>query len=276
MSSDEFHYLHGTQPVEQQRLSQLNDLLNTASLRELGLAGDERVLDVGCGLAQLTRGMGRSVRPGGHVIGVEGDATQIAEAERQARADGEEGLVELREGDVFDLPLADDEWGTFDVVHARFLLEHVPDPLAVVRAMVRAARPGGRIVLEDDDHELLRLWPEPLGFYQVWQAYIRAFESLGTDPSVGLHLVSLLHEAGARPSRNHFNFFGGCAGSLSFEALIRNFVGIIEGAKTRMVSSGNIGASTIDEGLVVFEQWAKRPDAAMWYPTCWAEGRSDD
>jgi len=32
-------------------------------------------------------------------------------------------------------------------------------------------------------HELLRLWPEPLGFYRVWQAYIRAFESLGTNPT---------------------------------------------------------------------------------------------
>jgi len=276
MSSDDFHYLHGTHPEEQQRLSQLNDLLNTASLRELELVAGERVLDVGCGLAQLTRGMARVVQPAGCVVGVERDATQIAEARRQARTDGEQGLVELREGDAVDLPLADEEWGSFDVVHARFILEHVPDPLAIVRSMVRAARPGGRVVLEDDDHELLRLWPESQGFYQVWQAYIRAFESLGTDPYVGRHLVSLLHEAGARPMRNTFNFFGGCAGSPSFEALIRNFVGIIESAKQKMVSSGNIGASTIDEGLAAFEEWSRRPDAAMWYPTCWAAGRRAD
>jgi SAM-dependent methyltransferase len=273
MSSEDFHYLHGNHPEEQQRLSQLNDLLNTASLRELELVRGERVLDVGCGLAQLTRGMARAVEPGGRVVGVERDATQIAEARRQARCVGEAGLVELREGDAVDLPLADEEWGTFDVVHARFILEHVPDPLALVRSMVRAARPGGRVVLEDDDHELLRLWPEPLGFYQVWQAYIRAFESLGTDPYVGRHLVSLLHEAGAFPVRNTFNFFGGCAGSPSFGALIRNFVGIIEGAKQKMVSSGNIGATTVDEGLAAFEAWSRRPDAAMWYPTCWAAGR---
>ena len=271
-----FHYIHGNQPHEQRRLSKLNDLLNDASLREMGLRGGERILDVGCGLAQLTRAMARAAGPLGRVIGVERDAEQRGEAERQARMQGEQGLVEVREGEAADLPLDDDEWGSFDVVHARFILEHVPNPQLVVRCMVRAARPGGKIILEDDDHELLRLWPEPLGFYQVWRAYMRAFESLGTDPWVGRHLVTLLHEAGARPVRNTFNFFGGCAGSPSFDALIRNFIGIIEGAEERMVSLGHIDAATVREGLAVFDEWGKRPDAAMWYPTCWAEGRRED
>ncbi len=271
-----FHYIHGNQPHEQRRLSKLNDLLNDASLREMGLRGGERILDVGCGLAQMTRAMARAAGAEGRVIGVERDAQQRVEAELQARTQGERGLVEVREGEAADLPLDDDEWGTFDVVHARFILEHVSNPQVVVRSMVRAARPGGKIILEDDDHELLRLWPEPLGFYQVWRAYMRAFESLGTDPRVGRHLVTLLHEAGARPVRNTFNFFGGCAGSPSFDALIRNFIGIIEGAEERMVSLGLIDTATVREGLAVFGEWGKRPDAAMWYPTCWAEGRRED
>ena len=271
-----FHYIHGNHPQEQRRLSKLNDLLNDASLREMGLRGGERILDVGCGLAQMTRAMARAAGPQGRVIGVERDAQQRVEAERQARMQGEQALVEVREGEAADLPLAQDEWGTFDVVHARFILEHVPNPQGVVRTMVRAARPGGKIILEDDDHELLRLWPEPPGFYQVWQAYMLAFESLGTDPRVGRHLVALLHEAGAKPVRNTFNFFGGCAGSPSFDALIRNFIGIIDGAEERMVALGLIDAATVREGLAVFEKWGQRPDAAMWYPTCWAEGRCED
>ena len=31
-------------------------------------------------------------------------------------------------------------------------------------SMIKALRPGGRIVLEDDPHDTLRLWPEPPGF----------------------------------------------------------------------------------------------------------------
>ena len=64
-------YLHGTAPSEQDRLSLLNDILNEASFRQLGLRGGERVLDVGCGLAQLTRAMARVALPGGKVLGIE-------------------------------------------------------------------------------------------------------------------------------------------------------------------------------------------------------------
>lgn len=115
-------YLHGTSPDEQKRLTMLNDLLNEASLREMGLKGGERVLDVGSGLAQLTRAMGRLAGPTGRVVGIERSTIQIAEAKRQAAFAGEENLVELRQGDALNLPLRDGEWGTFDVAHTRFLL----------------------------------------------------------------------------------------------------------------------------------------------------------
>src|ERR671937_2329654 len=91
-------YIHGTDPAEQGRLSALNDLINSACLRELALAGGEKVLDVGCGLAQLTRRMARAAGPSGRVLGVDASPEQLAEAARQAREDGEGGLVELRQG----------------------------------------------------------------------------------------------------------------------------------------------------------------------------------
>src|SRR6266851_319591 len=128
-------YLHGVAKDEQRRLSRLNDLLNEPVLRELRLRGGERVLDFGSGLGQLTRAIARRTGPTGRVVGIERSKEQIDEAVRQAAADRETGLVEFREGNVFDPPLRADEWGTFDVVHARFLLEHVPNPVAVVRQM---------------------------------------------------------------------------------------------------------------------------------------------
>src|SRR5918993_5927797 len=84
-------YLHGTDPDEQARLARLNDLLNEQSLRELALRPGDRVLDVGSGLGQLTRGMGR--RAGvGRVVGIERSGEQLAEARRLAAAPGGCGL----------------------------------------------------------------------------------------------------------------------------------------------------------------------------------------
>jgi len=239
----------------------------------LDLRGDERILDVGSGLGQLSRAMARAAGPDALVVGVERSLDQLGEAVRQARQADEDSLVQFRHGDAIALPLAAHEWGTFDVVHARFILEHVQQPEAVVRAMVRAARPGGRIILEDDDHAVLRLWPEPAGFPELWQAYIDAFAKLGYDPFVGRRLVQLLHDEGAEPARNHWLFFGSCSGDATFQPMVMNFVGILQGARQAMLQHELIDAKDFDAGIEELRSWGERAGAALWYSRAWAEGR---
>jgi len=266
------HYVHGSAPEEQRRLAALNDLLNESSLRALGLAGGESVLDLGCGLGQLARAMARATGPRGRVVGIERDAGQLAEALRLAREAGEEGLVELRPGDVTALELPAAEWGTYDVAHARFILQHVPNPLAVVRVMVRAVKPGGRIVLEDDDHDVLRLWPEPSGLTELWRAYIESYARNGNDPYVGRRLVELLHQAGARPARNAWLFFGSCAGDERLDLFVRNLAGVLEGARADILETGRVDSARFDQAIAAIHAWGERPDAAIWFARCWAEG----
>ena len=194
-------YIHGSEPPEQERLSLLNDLLNHASLEAAGIQRGDKILDVGSGLGQLAGLMARAAGPDGIVVGIERDPRQREEAVRRAEAGGDGGSVDFRHGDAVLLPLRDHEWGTFDVAHARFLLEHVPDPSAVVRSMVGAVKVGGRVILEDDDHDVLRLWPELPPIDRLWRAYADSIKAIGNDPFVGRRLVSLLHESGASPRR---------------------------------------------------------------------------
>lgn len=266
------YYIHGTSPTEQGRLSLLNSLLNETCLRELNLQGTERIIDFGCGLAQFTRSIAWRVHPQGKVVGIERDSDQLAEALRQSRQANELDLVDLRQGDASCAPLAKHEWETFDLAHARFLLEHLLDPLAVTRNMVRALRPGGRIVLADDDHDLLRLWPEPPGFLELWQAYIQTYHLNGTDPHIGRRLVSLIHAAGARPIRNTWIFFGACSGNPNFEGFVENLAGVILTARERILAAGLCSPACFDETLAALSAWSRRPDAALWYGLCWAEG----
>jgi SAM-dependent methyltransferase len=268
--ADHGRYVHGTRPEEQSRLSRLNELLNEASMRELAPREGDRVLDVGSGLAQLTRAIARRTR--GTTLGIERSAAQLEEARRQAIAAGEQSLIELRHAEIPPLPLSEEEWGTFDIAHARFVLEHVPDPAAIVREMVRAVRRGGRIVLEDDHHDTMRLWPPCAGFDAVWTAYMRAYERLGNDPHVGHRLVALLHEAGAAPTRNTWIFFGACAGDELLEPYVDNLIGILETARPTMRETG-LEAEAFDAGVSNLRTWARRPDAAMWFAISWAEAR---
>ena len=272
MTTTPSHYVHGTHPEEQRRLSLLNDILNRGSVREMALTGGERILDLGCGLGQLTRRMAEAAGAGGRAVGIDRSPEQLAEARRLARDGGEDERVEFREGDVLALSLPDDEWGTYDVAHTLFVLEHVPLPLDVVRAMVRAVRPGGRIVLEDEDHDVLRLWPEPEGVLPVWRAYVESYVRSGNDPFVGRKLTALLHQAGAVPTRAAPIWFGSSAGEPMFPTWVENLRGVLVGAHQAILATGAVDAATFDAALVALREWGRRPDAASWYFMAFAEG----
>ncbi len=263
-------YVHDVNEREQERLRWLNQLLNQRCLAEMKLAAGERVVDFGSGLAELARRMaGVTGRP---VVGIERDGRQIEAAMRLAKADGEGGLVDLRQGDVCDPPLRAEEWGAFDVAHARFVLEHVPDPSSVIAAMVRAVHRGGRIFLCDDDHDLMRFWPDCPGGETLWRAYTRTYSDVGNDPYVGRKLATLLALAGARPFRVQWIFFGGCAAEAHFEVLIDNLIGVIDSARERILANGSMSPSTYEDARSALAQWRRIPDAALWYAVPFAEG----
>jgi SAM-dependent methyltransferase len=266
-------YIHGSTPPEQNRLSLLNDLMNQAALRELAIEPGTSILDVGSGLGQLTRGMARASGVGVRVVGIERDASQLDRARILSAQAGESSLVEFRQGDATLLPLSDVEFGAFDLCHSRFVLEHVPDPAIVVRQMVKATRPGGRVVLQDDDHDVMRVWPEPEGFVSLWQAYMESYRRLGNDPLVGRRLVQLLADAGLGPTRNTWLFFGSCQGQENFEPLVANLMGVLDGARELMLSLELIDIYQFQSSMAALEAWKGRQDASFWYAICYAEAR---
>lgn len=266
------HYIHGSTREEQARLGLMNEILNRRCIDELKLAGTERILDVGAGIGRFTRQLAAAAL-GGRVIAIERDERQLEAARADLRDDPSAARIELRRGDAYELPLSSDEWGTFDLVWSRFLLEHVSDPQRVVDAMVRALRPGGRIVLCDDDHDVLRLDPPLARFERVWSAYLATYSERGNDPLIGRRLPRLIANAGARTTRNTWIFFGSCAGADDWRLVIDNCRGILLGARAPI--EAHLAPGEFDAGLAEYDAWSQRADASYWLPLAWAEGRKD-
>jgi 2-polyprenyl-6-hydroxyphenyl methylase/3-demethylubiquinone-9 3-methyltransferase len=123
----EFRPLHDLNPV---RLDYIE--------AHAGLAG-RQVLDVGCGGGLLAEGMARR---GALVTGIDLAPEALTVARLHALESGVE--VEYRQQAVE--PLADAKPASFDLVTCLEMLEHVPDPAAIVAALARLVRPGGHVV----------------------------------------------------------------------------------------------------------------------------------
>ncbi len=109
------------------------------------LSPGERVLDVGCGAGTDTLVAAQMVTPVGHVTGIDMTPEMLAKA-RVAAAEMKATNVELVEGDVEQLPFADQ---SFDVVISNGVIDLIPDKDAVFSGLFRVVRPGGRIQVAD-------------------------------------------------------------------------------------------------------------------------------
>lgn len=263
------HDLLGTLPSEQDRLLHLNRLLNPTCLTRVRALGGEKILDVGSGLGLFARDMARAA--GSQVVCVERDPQQIERCQELAAESRETALLDVRIGDARDLPLRDAEWGTFDIVHARFVLQHVPDPQRAVAAMARAVRPGGRVIVADEDHDTLRLWPSLPAFDELWRAFVQAFRSVGNDAFVGRRLPSLLALADLQLRHAESLSYGGCTGDPHWEVVVDNLIGTLFNTRADVLLSSALGEDLFDEVLIHVREWSERSGAAIWSQICWAE-----
>jgi ubiquinone/menaquinone biosynthesis C-methylase UbiE len=123
-------------------------------LDKLGLRGDERILDLGCGRGavllmaaqQLTTGraVGVDLWRGADQSGNSAEATR-----RNAVAEGVADRVELHTADMTALPLKDD---SFDVVLSSLAIHNIWGRAGREKAVaeaVRVLRPGGRLMIID-------------------------------------------------------------------------------------------------------------------------------
>jgi ubiquinone/menaquinone biosynthesis C-methylase UbiE len=113
-------------------LAALLDATTFAHLDRLGVAQGWRCWEVGAGAMTVPMWLAERVGPGGHVLATDIDPAFLPGTGGQ--------LFEVRLHDVVLDPAPAE---TFDLVHARMLLEHLSDPDVALARMVQTVRPGG-------------------------------------------------------------------------------------------------------------------------------------
>ncbi len=167
------------------------------------------------------------------------------------------------------LPFED---GTFDAVFSSAMLQHLPDPLAVMREVRRVARPGAVVGFVDADWDGQLLYPtNPLleASFEVMRR-LRA----GTSPFVGKQLRSLLVEAGFVDCESyarvvHHGTPEEVAGVGTFTA------SLMSGQRDKIVELNIATGAEVDEMDQAWQKWSEEPggflarfwiEAVGWVP----------
>lgn len=160
-------------------------------LDRIGVLQGWSCLDLGCGARGILGPLSRRAGDGGRVIGLELDVDLAAAAEKYA---GDENLknVVILQRDILEnkLPRA-----SFDLVHTRWVLAHVPDPEAIIREMLALVKPGGFIAIEEPDHASMNFYPGS----EKWLRLRVILESLVNrvgDANIGRRAFELMRGAG--------------------------------------------------------------------------------
>lgn len=149
------------------------------------------VLDLGCGTGVVARTIAERPEFTGVVTGIDVSSDLAREATRLAAAEGVGGQVTFQTGDSRNLDLQDT---TFDAVVAHTLMNHVDDPVAVVKEIARVLKPGGRVGIFDSDFSTLAFNTPTSAAHHVDDNVI--INALVTNPLIMRQMPQVLHTAG--------------------------------------------------------------------------------
>lgn len=165
-------------------------IANSAAYLEPHLLAGRSLLDVGCGPGTITVECAQRLAPG-RVVGLDAAAEAISVAQTYAAGVG--SVATFVQGDAFALPFDD---GTFDITHTHQTLQHVGDPVAMLREMARVTARGGTIAAREVDYAVTSWFPLLPGLAQWLDLYLRVHRGNGGEPNAGRHLKAWAHKAG--------------------------------------------------------------------------------
>ena len=220
---------------------------------------DMHILDAGCGPGSISCGLAEWVADG-EVTGIDSAAAMVEHARSRAADRGLDNVA-FEQGDVYTLRFAA---GSFDVVYAHQLLQHLAEPVEALREFMRVLKPGGVVAVRDADYGTMTHFPHEAGIDRFFEIYSQVARANGGEPNAGRRLLSWVKTAGfndaemttsswtyATPARRaHWaDLWSGRTGVSRYVERVEEL-----GVSDR-VELGELGT--------LFQEWASNPDAVF-------------
>ncbi|HEX7326245.1 MAG TPA: methyltransferase domain-containing protein [Rhodanobacteraceae bacterium] len=232
---------------------------NSAAYLAGALTPGRNLLDVGSGVGTITADFARRLAPG-RVTALEANVEALALTRAEiARQELDNVDFVACDAHAMDLPDA-----SFDIVHAHQVLQHVRDPVQVLREMRRVCRPGGVVAARDADYAGF-VWFPQLPELDEWMGwYQHAARANGGEPNAGRHLLSWAQAAGftritassstwclATPEAR------GWWGGMWADRIVQSKIA------TQLVADGIASEQDLQRVSEAWRRWAQAPDGWM-------------
>lgn len=237
-------------------------------LERAGLTPGMRCLDVGCGSGAVTLELGRWVGPEGRAVGLDMDEVKLKLASKEAASAGLANVA-FR---VQDLTAAD-EFGSFDVVYCRFVLQHLEDPVDLLVRMWQAVDVGGVLVVEEADFDGWFCDPPNNGFDFFLRTYGAALASRNGDATYGRKLAAGFSKAGIPDPEIELSAEL-LTGEMKTMALVT-----LDLSSEAIVSQGIASEAEVDTALGDLRQYLNDPKSLIGGPRVfqvWSQRRGTD
>lgn len=198
MSSLKSAYVMGYTENEKQRLALQASIINPlteAFFRRAGVSAGMRVLELGCGIGEVSLIAARLVGPHGqvHCIDIDGDSLSIACG--RTRSAGHNHVTFEQTEVMQHTPVR-----TYDAVIGRHILLHAADALATLQKAVALVHTGGLIAFQEHDLSFCtRGYPDLPLLFSIVELMMEFWHRAVPRPNVGAQLFWLMQEAGLPP-----------------------------------------------------------------------------
>lgn len=177
------------------RLMRLNAFSNPYSfafLQRSGLKKGDHVIDVGCGIGELTCWLAEQVGSEGKVVAIDISIEQLEIAKRRALAK-KLSNIEFYEMSIYDLTKLNTQ---FDLVYSRYVIDHVIEQQRALKTMSDITRKGGIICCESSAENTRTAFSYPQiparETMHVWFDSLRRLNIY--NPELGFRLPSMMRQ----------------------------------------------------------------------------------
>jgi len=185
-------YLHGYEEVEQDRLMEQAKVIESKIFDFIDYENCQRLLEIGSGVGAQTEILLRRF-PHLNITGIELEKKQIDKAIENLSAKGcDMNKISFIQQDAKKLDLLQ----VFDAAFVCWVLEHVTEPIEILRSMRGALLHNAKVVVTEVFNSTFYTYPIKQEISDYWKIYNDYQISIGGDPEVGAKLGAMLETAG--------------------------------------------------------------------------------